>query len=71
MSKYSRTKAGIAICPYFVWQSENVEGRGMRENDVNLTFCNHIKNPNSYEGNCQEKWCPLLELKQEKEQENE
>ena len=59
MAQYRKTKAGLAICPYFIWQSENREGVGHNENDVNLTFCNHIKNPNNYEGNCQDENCPL------------
>lgn len=64
MLSYHRTKTGIAICPYFIWQSENIEGLGHSEDDINLTFCNHIKNPDNCEGNCQEKWCPLLKQKQ-------
>ena len=58
--KFRRTKAGITICPFFIWQSENIEGVGHTETDVSLTFCNHPKNPDDYEGNCQEKLCPLL-----------
>lgn len=61
--KIHKTKAGIAICPFFSWQSENIEGCGRHEeNDVNLTYCDHIDNPDDYEGNCQEKYCPLVEM---------
>ena len=61
---YQTTKTGIAICPFFIWQSENVEGLGQRETDVNLTFCTHPANPDSYEGNCNEKNCPLIKQEQ-------
>ena len=60
MAQYQKTKHGLAICPFFIWQSENVEGRGHIETDVNLTFCNHTKNPKDCEGNCQEEYCPLI-----------
>ena len=58
--KFRSTKSGVAICPFFIWTSENIEGLGHQENDVNLTFCIHVENPDDYEGNCQEKICPLL-----------
>ena len=71
MPSYLRTKTGIAICPYFIWQSENIEGLGHREDDVTLIFCNHPKNQCDSEGNCQENWCPLIEQKKSKEKQNE
>ncbi len=60
--RFRKTKAGVTICPFFTWISENIEGQGLcAENDVNLVYCVHQKNKNKYEGNCQEKLCPLLE----------
>ncbi len=67
---FRRTKAGVAICPFFGWQSENIEGLGRQsENDVNLTFCSHPKNIDDCEGNCQPKTCPLLVTKTKDEKE--
>lgn len=64
---FKRTKAGIKICPFFGWTSENIEGAGRQEeNDVNLTICSHEQNPNQYEGNCQESFCPLLQREKPK-----
>jgi hypothetical protein len=63
--KFRKTKSGIVICPFFIWQSENIEGLGHTEDNVNLTFCNHPKNPNECEGNCQEKLCPLLQTEKQ------
>ena len=60
MSEFCRTKAGLMVCPFFSWTSENIEGLGHQEGDVNLTFCGHPDNPDDHEGNCQEKTCPLL-----------
>ena len=60
MSEYRRAKSGIAICPYIIWTSENIEGLGHSENDVSLVFCSHPKNPDNFEGNCQEELCPLI-----------
>lgn len=60
MMKYRRTKSGVAICPYFIWQSEDIEKIGHNENDVNLTFCSHSQNENDFEGNCQSDLCPLI-----------
>ncbi len=58
---FRQTKAGVAICPFFGWQSENIEGLGREnESDVNLTFCSHPKNVDDCEGNCQYKYCPVL-----------
>jgi hypothetical protein len=54
---FRRTKLGVQICPFFIWTSEDIIHN---ENDVNLSFCNHPKNPDDCEGNCQEKLCPLL-----------
>ena len=61
MSKFRTTKNRIPICPYFIWTSENIEGLGQQENDVNLTFCSHFDNTENYEGNCQEELCPLIQ----------
>ncbi len=36
-----RTKAGLAICTFFTWTSENIEGLGHTEDDVNLIHCIH------------------------------
>ena len=58
--KFRRTKSGVTICPFFIWTSENIEGLGHIEEDVNLVFCNHPKNKDEHEGNCQEKLCPLM-----------
>ncbi|KKL87134.1 hypothetical protein LCGC14_1937730 [marine sediment metagenome] len=60
-TEFKKTKAGIKICPFFGWQSENVEGLGRHEeNDVSLTICNHEQNSHQHEGNCQKEWCPIL-----------
>jgi len=61
--KFRKTKSGITICPFFIWQSENIEGEGHAEDDVNLVFCNHPENKDEYEGNCQENLCPLKNQK--------
>ena len=57
---FRATKSGVQICPFFIWQSENIEGLGHTENDVNLTFCGHPNNPDDHEGNCNKKDCPLM-----------
>lgn len=63
MKKYRKTKSGIAICPFFTWTSENIEGLGRtEENDVSLIHCTHLDNPNLNEGNCQKNLCPLLDI---------
>ena len=54
---FRKTKSEVAICPFFIWTSEDIV---QNENDLSLSFCNHPKNPDDYEGNCQEKICPLL-----------
>ena len=60
-NEFRTTKYGVAICPFFGWQSENIERLGQSEEDVNLTNCSHPKNElGDYEGNCQEEVCPLL-----------
>lgn len=60
---FQKTRAGVAICPFFTWVSENVEGLGQcEENDVNLVHCTHHNNPEDCEGNCQEKLCPLRRI---------
>ncbi len=62
MSKFRRTQSGIAICPFFTWNSENIgrpPGFGCTEDDVNLVHCIHPKNLNEFEGNCQPQLCPL------------
>ncbi len=56
--KFRKTKSGVAICPFFIWTSEN-QHESQSENDVNLTFCDHPENLDKCEGNCQEKLCPL------------
>lgn len=61
MSKFRTTKSGVAICPFFTWTSENIEGLGHTDKDVSLTYCTHFDNPDLYEGNCQENLCPLIE----------
>ena len=61
--KYRETKNGIAICPYFIWTSENIGGAGHSENDVNLCFCNHPDNKEDVEGNCREELCPVIKEK--------
>lgn len=60
--EYCKTKAGLAICPFFAWTSENIgdEDKTAKEDDVNLVFCTHPENEDEYEDNCQEIMCPLL-----------
>lgn len=58
MKRFRKTKAGITICPFFIWTSEDIYNHN--ENDVNLAFCNHKDNKNECEGNCSEEHCPLL-----------
>ena len=60
MSEFRKTKNGVAICPFFIWQGEDI--RDQAEEDVSLVFCNHPNNQDEYEGNCQENLCPLLKL---------
>lgn len=66
--KYRRTKLSVAICPFFVWQSENIgePDKTPKEGDVSLVFCDHPDNPDKYEGNCAVHLCPLaaVEAKQ-------
>ncbi len=64
MTEFCKTKTGIAICPFFSWTSENIgeEDKSSKENDVNLTHCTHLDNPDLYEGNCQRNLCPLLDI---------
>jgi len=57
---FRQTKSGIAICPFFTWTSENIEGEGHSENDVNLVYCVHPANKDNYEGNCREDTCPII-----------
>jgi hypothetical protein len=62
MSEFRKTKAGVAICPFFGWTSENIEGLGHTEEDVDLVHCAHPENPahdDDFEGNCRERLCPL------------
>lgn len=59
MKTYRKTKHGVAICPFFTWTSENIEGCGHTETDVNLVHCTHPDNPNDREGNCVLRLCPL------------
>ena len=60
--EFQKTKAGLAICPFFSWTSENIgeEDKSPKENDVNLTNCSHPDNPEDSEGNCSATECPLL-----------
>lgn len=58
--KFRQTKYGIAICPHFQWQSENIERQGQQDDDVSLTFCSHDCNESDHEGNCNEKACPIV-----------
>lgn len=60
MSNFRKTKVGVQICPFFIWTSENIEGLGHTEKDVNLTNCIHPDNPLDLEGNCQEEYCPII-----------
>lgn len=60
MPKFRKTKAGVAICPYFIWTSEERYANEQPENDVSLIHCNHSENRDSCEGNCQENLCPLM-----------
>ena len=62
MTNFRKTKSSIAICPFFIWTSENIEGLGHSENDVNLTFCQHPENVCGSEGNCQKEYCPLCSV---------
>ena len=61
---FRKTKLGVTICPFFLWTSENIEGLGHTEEDINLAYCNHPDNKNTCEGNCQEDLCPIIELKE-------
>lgn len=58
--EFRKTKAGLPLCPFITWTSEDSIGESQDENDVSLVFCNHPKNSNECEGNCQEELCPLL-----------
>lgn len=58
--KFRKTKAGVQVCPFFIWTSENIEGFGHSEDDVNLTYCTHPNHSDDYEGNCQEILCPII-----------
>lgn len=57
-TKFRKTKVGIAMCPFFIWTSEDVFNHS--EHDVSLAFCNHPNNKDECEGNCSDKQCPLL-----------
>lgn len=61
MSEFRKTKAGVQICPFFIWRSENI--REHTEKDVSLAFCTHPDNQDDYEGNCQKDLCPLVKAK--------
>ncbi len=63
---FRTTKAGVTICPFFCWTSEDIERLGQSENDVNLVICQHENNEHQHEGNCQEEYCPILEQHSEK-----
>lgn len=62
MTKFRKTKHGVAICPFFTWTSEDVERLGQTELDVSLIHCTHPDNPDSHEGNCQGKLCPIRNI---------
>ena len=62
---HRKTKSGVAICPFFTWTSEDIEGLGHSEKDVNLTHCINDANKEFHEGNCQESLCPLLKSEPE------
>jgi len=64
MSKFNKTKLGIAICPFFIWQSERYLVEEYSLYDIGVVFCVHPDNLSKFEGNCQEKNCPLIEEKQ-------
>ena len=68
--RFHKTKSKVAICPFFTWTSENIEGEGHTENDVSITFCSHPKNPDDYEGNYQKEQCPLLKRKEKENAKN-
>ena len=53
--KFKKTKTGFPICPYFIWEYEYDSPES-----ISICFCNHVDNPDDYEGNCQKKLCPLL-----------
>ena len=62
MNNFRKTKNGIAICPFFSWASENIEGLGHIEEDISLIHCTHLDNPDLNEGNCQKNLCPLQDI---------
>lgn len=68
---FRKTKAGVAICPFFIWTSENIGDLGHSENDVNLTHCTHPNNPDDYEGNCQSDVCPVIKMNKQSKQNNQ
>jgi len=65
MSLYRKTQPGVAICPFFGWASENIEGLGHSEDDVSLTLCLHSRNADKQEGNCREEICPVIREEQD------
>jgi len=56
MSEFQKTKHGMAICPFFTWQSDD----NTNECDIVLTFCIHPDNKDNCEGNCSKERCPLI-----------
>ncbi len=67
---FRKTDAGVAICPFFTWTSEDIECIGHNEYDVSLTYCSHPNQIDKCEGNCRYKYCPILlptETKDEQE----
>lgn len=48
-------------CPHFIgqWEGEPEE-QEMKYGDPVLVYCNHSKNPDKHEGNCNMMACPLL-----------
>lgn len=60
MAEFLSTEHGAAICPFFTWQSERHLVDGNHLNNISLVHCIHPANPDDFEGNCQEEYCPLL-----------
>ncbi len=61
MSGFRKTKHGLAICPFFIWQSEDTQNNNEDECDISLTLCTHPNNKDNHEGNCNKEGCPLIE----------
>ena len=46
------SKFNTLNCKYYSTQKD-------RNGDVVLVYCTHPENPDNYEGNCQQKFCPI------------